>query len=742
MKMQTALEAHGFPPEARAAILSSGITDLYPPQAEAVKKGLLKGRSVLLAIPTAAGKTLMAELCMLHAILNGRGRCLYIAPLKALASEKYKDFHKKYAALGAKVGLAIGDHDTPSHKLNRYNIVVATAEKVDSLLRGKAKWLIDDLSVVVLDEIHFINDGSRGPTMEILTARIKELNPATQLLALSATISNAEEMADWLNAELVQSDWRPIPLREGVYFNGQIEFNEPPNRKILEEARDDVSKLTLDTLRGGGQVLIFVGSRRSAQAVSRQVSGSVAKTLSDDEKKRLALLSKKIVGTGTDATKVCHKLADVVKHGAAFHHAGLKPQQRELIEEHFKSNLIKAISCTPTLAAGVNLPARRAIIRDCKRFEAGLGAAFIPTFEYKQCAGRAGRPQFDEYGEAVLIAKSHSESATLFERYIEADSEPVTSKLANESALRIHILSSIAGGYVYDIKGMLNFISHTFLHHQNLEPNLLDIITGIFDFLHQEKFVEKAGDRFFATPLGALTSRLYIDPFTAIIIRQGLSQISESKPYSEIGILHLMTCTPDCPTIQGLGKDIIEELEHFATHFYEQFLLTPENTEMLDDFYFYLSTIKTTWMLNQWMEEDRDEAICDKFNIGPGDIYRHVDSTQWLLYAAISIADLLNRKPLTIRLENLRLRIRNGIKEDLLELVQLRGIGRVRARQLVKKGILKQKDLQFLSVDQLADIPTIGLGLAKDIKSQLLQKSARLAAQKRPSSDNVGNWDD
>ena len=500
--------------------------------------------------------------------------------------------------------------------------------------------------------------------------------------------------------------------------------------------------MTLDTLRGGGQVLIFVGSRRSAQAVSRQVSGSVAKTLSDDEKKRLALLSKKIVGTGTDATKVCHKLADVVKHGAAFHHAGLKPQQRELIEEHFKSNLIKAISCTPTLAAGVNLPARRAIIRDCKRFEAGLGAAFIPTFEYKQCAGRAGRPQFDEYGEAVLIAKSHSESATLFERYIEADSEPVTSKLANESALRIHILSSIAGGYVYDIKGMLNFISHTFLHHQNLEPNLLDIITGIFDFLHQEKFVEKAGDRFFATPLGALTSRLYIDPFTAIIIRQGLSQISESKPYSEIGILHLMTCTPDCPTIQGLGKDIIEELEHFATHFYEQFLLTPENTEMLDDFYFYLSTIKTTWMLNQWMEEDRDEAICDKFNIGPGDIYRHVDSTQWLLYAAISIADLLNRKPLTIRLENLRLRIRNGIKEDLLELVQLRGIGRVRARQLVKKGILKQKDLQFLSVDQLADIPTIGLGLAKDIKSQLLQKSARLAAQKRPSSDNVGNWDD
>ncbi|MBZ0166684.1 MAG: DEAD/DEAH box helicase, partial [Candidatus Omnitrophica bacterium] len=649
----------------------------------------------------------------------------YIAPLKALASEKFKDFHQKYEKLGAKVGLAIGDNDTPTRSLNKFNIIVATAEKVDSLLRSKAKWLIDDLSVVVLDEIHFINDNSRGPTMEILTARIKELNPSIQFLGLSATISNAAEMAAWLGAELVHSNWRPIPLREGVYFNGQIEFNEPPNRKIVEQAPDDVSKLTLDTLRGEGQVLIFVGSRRSAQAVSRQISKTVAKTLTIEEKDQLLRLSKKIVGSGSDATKICHKLAEVVQHGAAFHHAGLKPQQRELIEENFKANLIKAISCTPTLAAGVNLPARRAIIRDCKRFESGIGAAFIPTFEYKQCAGRAGRPQYDDYGEAEMIAKTHSESATLFERYIEAESEPVTSKLANESSLRIHILSSIASGYVYDVKGMLSFISHTFLHHQNLEPHLPDMITDIFEFLHQEKFFEKVGDRFFATPLGALTSRLYIDPFTAIIIRQGLGEISEDKPYSEIGLLHLLTCTPDCPTIKGLGKDLIEELEQFATHFHDKFLLTPQNTAMLDDFYFYLSTMKTTWMLGQWMEEDRDEAICDKFNIGPGDIYRHIDSTQWLLYAAISIADLMHHKSLTRKLENLRLRIRHGIKDDLLELVQLRGIGRARARQLVKKGVLKQKDLQHLSIDQLADIPTIGLGLAKDVKNQLLQISAR-----------------
>ncbi len=743
MNFQTVLVEHGFSQPAVDMFLASGIESLYPPQAEAVEKGILDGNSVLMAVPTAAGKTLIAELCMVNAILNSGKRCLYIAPLKALASEKFKDFKDKYASLGIKVGLAIGDSDTPTRQLNRYQIVVATAEKVDSLLRGKAKWLIDDLGVVVLDEIHFINDNSRGPTMEILTARIKQLNEDVQILGLSATISNADEMAEWLGAELVYSEWRPIPLKEGVYFNRVIDFYDGVSRQIVEEAPDDVSRLTLDTLRARGQVLIFVNSRRSAQAVSRQVASSVKKILTDDEKKQLLELSKKMAGSANDSTKICQKLAEAVKNGAAFHHAGLKPKQRELIEENFKGNLIKAIGCTPTLAAGVNLPARRAIIRDCKRFESGIGQAYIPTSEYKQCAGRAGRPQYDDHGEAILIAKTSSESDTLFERYIEASAEPVTSKLANESALRIHILSSVAGGYVHDINGMFDFISHTFLHHQKLEPNLLETITDIFEFLHREKFIEKAGYRFFATPLGALTSRLYIDPFTSIFIREGLNQIPDQKPYSEIGIIHLLTCTPDSPLLKGLGKNLVEELENFSTRHHDQFLLTPENTALLDDFYFYMASVKTTWMLNQWMDEDRDDVICDKFNIGPGDIYRHVDSTQWLLYAAISIAHLYQKHDLTLKLENLRLRVRHGIKEELLELVQLKGVGRVRARHFYQNNLKTLKDLQYLSAEELGAIPTIGLGLAKNIKIQLVTPFKKpYSTTSSNVTSNEEEWDD
>ena len=720
MKLRDALKKNNFSSESIDLITSSGIINLYPPQAEAIEKGVLSGQNLLMAVPTAAGKTLIAELGMLKSILQDKGRCLYIAPLKALASEKYKDFNK-YSQLGIKAGLAIGDADSPTKTLNQYNIVVATAEKVDSLLRSKAQWLIDSLSVVVLDEIHFINDNLRGPTMEILTARIRQLNPNVQFIALSATVSNAAEMAGWLNARLVASSWRPIPLKEGVYENGQIIFNDEATRVITEEAPDDLSKLSLDTLRGKGQVLIFVNSRRSTQAVARQIASSVAKVLTTDEKKELAVIAKKILGSASDTTKICQKLSLYISNGVAFHHAGLKPNQRDLIETHFKKNLIKVICCTPTLAAGVNLPARRAIIRDCKRYESGLGQVYIPTSEYKQCAGRAGRPQYDEYGEAVLIAKTNSESSVLFEKYICAEPEPVISKLANESALRIHILSSIAGGYVHDVNSMFEFIEHTFLSYQKQTHNLFECVTDIFDFLHEQKFIEKSGFRFFATPFGSLTSRLYIDPLSSITMRNGLELIGQDKEFSSIGLLHIMTCCPDCPVLR-VGKKDMEDLETFAAHFHDQFIFNAENWPDLDDLYSYLATIKTTWMLSQWCEEDKEDVICDQFGIGPGDIYRHVESIQWLLYAAGAIADMLRKKDLTFKVSDVRNRIRYGIKEELLEVARLRGVGRIRARALFNNGFRTLSDFHHVSADDLSKIPQIGKALAKDIVKQAIEK--------------------
>jgi len=731
MDLKELLTQHAFPQPFIDVLTGSSITTLHPPQAEAIRKGVLDKKNVVMAVPTAAGKTLIAELCMLKSILQDGGKALYIAPLKALASEKYHDFKKKYESLGIKIGIATGDLDSPSKYLDRYQILIATAEKVDSILRNKAGWLINSLSVIVLDEIHFIDDESRGPTLEILIARIKQLKPDIQILALSATINNAQELAGWLDANLAFSHWRPIPLKEGVYFNERIMFNNDSIRLVKEEADEDINKLVMDTLRGDGQVLVFVNSRRSAQAAARELCPSVVTLLKNEEKKALAQLAHEI-SEDHSATKVCKKLAEIVKAGCAFHHAGLTPKQRHLIEDYFKRNIIKVICSTPTLAAGVNLPARRAIIRDCKRYASGLGSVYISVSEYKQCAGRAGRPQYDDHGEAVLMAKSLSEQNTLFERFILSKPEPVTSKLGSESALRIHILSSIAAGYVHDINSMFDFLNHTFLSYQRQGANLVGLVGDIFDYLHKNGFIDKSGFKYFTTPFGSTTSRLYIDPMTSLILREGLTKIHEGKSFSTYGLLHMLTCCPDSEML-NVGKADYDELESLANKIEDELIISPNNLPLLQDVYTYYATLKTMWLWSRWIDEDKEETMCDDFNIGPGDIYRHVESAGWLLHAAGMIAELLHYKKMTFDLEALRLRIRYGIKEELLELAALEGVGRVRARMLFKHGYHTLADLKPATAEHLASIKTIGKSLAQSIVTQIHHPSPKRFVPKKHS---------
>lgn len=209
-------------PQKLYEIISSEITELRPAQEKAVKKGLLDGKSLLVCTPTASGKTLIAELACLKCILEHRGKAIYIVPLRALASEKHKEFSNRYGK-NIRIALSIGDMDSSDSYLADYDLIITTSEKLDSLIRHHTPWL-KSVGVVVVDEIHLLNDPSRGPTLEILLTILKDVLPKTQFLGLSATIGNPEELAEWLNAELVQDTWRPVKLYQGVYLDGKIEF--------------------------------------------------------------------------------------------------------------------------------------------------------------------------------------------------------------------------------------------------------------------------------------------------------------------------------------------------------------------------------------------------------------------------------------------------------------------------------------------------------------------------------------
>jgi len=203
-------------------ILEKEITKLRPAQEKSIKKGLLQGKNLLVCTPTASGKTLIAELAALKSIIEGRGKAIYIVPLKALASEKYRDFRRRYDKI-AKVALSIGDIDSADLFLADYDLIVTTSEKLDSVIRHNAPWLAN-IKTIIIDEIHLLNDTERGPTLEILITILKNLLKNAQIIGLSATIGNAEELAEWLQADLIVDEWRPVKLHKGIYIDGKIEF--------------------------------------------------------------------------------------------------------------------------------------------------------------------------------------------------------------------------------------------------------------------------------------------------------------------------------------------------------------------------------------------------------------------------------------------------------------------------------------------------------------------------------------
>ena len=209
-------------PQELYEILEKEITKLRPAQEKSVKKGLLQGRSLLVCTPTASGKTLIAELAALKSIIEGKGKTLYIVPLKALASEKHRDFKRRYGKI-VKIALSIGDIDSSDLYLADYDLIVTTSEKFDSLIRHHAPWL-SSIATIVVDEIHLLNDTERGPTLEILLTILKQLLKNAQIIALSATIGNAEELAEWLQADLIVDEWRPVKLHKGIYYDGEVEF--------------------------------------------------------------------------------------------------------------------------------------------------------------------------------------------------------------------------------------------------------------------------------------------------------------------------------------------------------------------------------------------------------------------------------------------------------------------------------------------------------------------------------------
>ncbi|KAG0511870.1 MAG: putative DNA helicase [Nitrosopumilales archaeon] len=685
-----------------------GYTELYPPQEDSIKAGLLHGKSLLISAPTASGKTLIAILSMINYLSKSKGKIVYLCPLRALAAEKFSEF-KKLESIDfkrkIKVKISTGDFEAVDKDLVNSDVIILTNEKMDSIIRHGSEW-VDDVGLVIADEIHLIGDDDRGPTLEIILTKLKLLENKPQILGLSATISNSDEISEWLGCKLVENKWRPVPLFEGVYDAGSVVMNDGREFEIESSIRGKPVDLGIESVKNGGQSLLFAETRTRSSSLATKAADAISTSLDKSEIKELEKISRKILANN-EHTDLIKTLATLVKKGVAFHHAGLNQNCRETVESEFRNGKIKLIAATPTLGAGVNLPARRVVISSLNRYNSRVGINMpISILEYKQLCGRAGRPQYDDFGEAIIIGNSNR--SELIDYYINGEPEPIESKITDDKSLRTHILSLIATNPGIKKDQIIDFFLQTLGGLQTRKPTIKFGIDIAIKFLLSEELIIKKEERFAATEFGKKVSKLYIDPLTATFFRDSIEQVSKERKHT-LGFLHVITsCEEFFPKFSLRNKD------------YEKVSLLLENysSELIEPISEY-DCSRSLLALQSWITESSEISLSDNLNMQSGDMHRMVETADWLVHCLRELTKQSNRVDLLEELDILRRRIIYGIREELVDLVKIKGIGRIRARILYKNGVKNLEDLSKIPVKKLAEIDKIGSTLADNIKSQL-----------------------
>jgi len=547
---------------------------------------------------------------------------------------------------------------------------------------------------------------------------------------------------------------------------------------------DDTLKVALDTIEMGKQAIVFAPSKASAEKTAEDLS-----LLIKGNSVELHDLEASVLKAVSPATRQCKRLAKIVKKGVAFHHAGLANKQRELIEDEFRAGRIKVICATPTLAAGLSMPAFRVILKSLKRFSGKWGMDWIPVLEYMQMAGRAGRPEHEAFGEAISIVKDDKQKEEVYQKYICGKPEEIYSKLAAEPVLRTYLLSLIASGIIRTEHEMKDFFRNTFWAHQyqdfteleNIMDRMLGLLTdwgfvrrlgelrlGEDGFVTSEPVEEEAveeknfgfekastilakvkkipgmvtdkseeSDMLRATPIGKRVSQLYLDPLTAKHLIDALHEAKKKEGRTAFAYLQILSNTLEMRPLLRIGAREQDWIQEELLAHYEE-LLEEEPAEYDYSYHDFMNSVKTTLFFESWINEVGEDRLLEKFNVRPGEIKVKLDTADWLIYSSEEMADLLNYRDLVSELRKLRLRIKNGAKEELLILLKLKGIGRIRARRLFNNGIKDMGDLKRIDLATLGQI--LGRKVAENVKVQLGQEVKEVPAGKRKGQLGLGKY--
>jgi helicase len=621
-------------------------------------------------MPTGSGKTWLAKKAIRRTVQSGL-RALYLTPLRALAEELASNWVSEFA--GVKVGIFTGDYGRGGQAFptpyRDARVLIMTPERLDVCTRTwRSHWnWIPKVDLVVVDEVHLLGDRGRGARLEGALSRFRRLNPFCRVLALSATLGNRSELAEWLGGVEFGSEWRAVPLEWRI---SRYRKADQKPEVLLSEARSVVE--------AGGQSLVFVQSRRRAEALARFLTERGLR--------------------------------------ADYHHAGLGRTERLKAEDAFRGRQTQVLVATGTLEMGLNLPARQVILYDLQTFN-GSGFAPLSVNTVWQRAGRAGRPGLDQSGQVLLMAPSWDRDA---HRYSGGRFERIESGMTDSAALAEQILVEVQSGLARSPVQLERVFDSSLATLQGRRPLLHNAINDMLSarMLFQaepEKEEEPGEKRLKATPLGRVAIRHLLRPATILTLQRFLSQ--EPK-FTHFDLLVAAACTDDCEPVLTVNFEELESLADRLVRCRSQMfqgsqgdwsrLISKRGKRLL-------VALKTAAALLSWSESGDIEKIGEQYDSYAFDLSRLLESMDRLLLAAGAIEDLQEpagedglsesgEKEKPSRIHLLRQMLLNGVDEQAAALTLIPGVGAKWVRKLMRAGIANLPDLAVCPLSRLEEL--------------------------------------
>jgi len=720
------LEAYNVPADIIDVWRTHVGAELLPVQERAVKEfGLFGADNLIVFSPTSSGKTFIGEMAAVKAARENT-KVFYLVPQKALAAEKFEELRRRYGPAGINVVVSSRDQREFDDRIVRrgFQIAVVVFEKLQALLVSHPQ-LMKVVGLVVVDELQIITDHERGPTLELLLTKLRLGKARPRIIGLSAVLGRAQTLADWLGARLLVETRRPVELRKGVLCRGAFRYLEHNSGKegaevfpdLRHETREElVLAATEELVRRREQVLTFLPDRGStvqfARIVAQRVAPATAAVQAIEELRHF------------EETHAREALLEVLASGIAFHNSDLSPEERSLVERHFRGGAIRCLFSTSTLAVGMNLPVKNVVL-DGRKWEllrrfGRWSLEDVTKSEYENMSGRAGRLSLvSDFGRSILVTGSPFEADVWLRHYAGSEFEDIRPTLG-DAPLEDHVLDVLASGLATrrgEVEELLlsSFTGQVHWAQKISREEFAAGLTRAVELCAEADLVRRTGERLHITPVGRACAAKGIGARTGIVLAQWARGAAASA-LSELELLTVASFTDAADDVYvGLNKE-----ERYRANYRAQLLARAEAqglaarpifegiaAEPNAAEYEALKSMKKALLLSDWIDELPTKELETRYGVWAGGIRRIGEEYGWILDALGALARSCGwSEDRAAAVSLLADRLTHGVREDAVEIARLRarGVGRTYMRKLVDAGMRTRYDLRGAGGDAVKEV--------------------------------------